>query len=466
MKKINKNLKLINKLKTFTFYFLLYPIFLLSIFYFLLSVESASAANDGLSLTVTPPLFQLNIGPGEFWASSIKVANTNPYDLNIYASAVNFSPRGEDGQGSFIPLVFQDEESKKASLAGWINVPADSVLVPKGQTGEIPFSVKIPQDAPPGGHYAAILVGTRPFGGKEDGALISVSSMVSSLFFVSVKGDIIESANIREFRTEKDFYQKPKANFILRLENGGNVHIQPQGDIAIYNMWGKKRGKIFINQQTTFGNVLPKSVRKFSFDWIGEESIFEAGRHKAIATLSYGQYGRQNISAVAYFWIVPVFPILGTLFGLGLILIVLAWGIKAYIKKALLLESEKRGINFAKDKKVFEGEILDSQLDLQSRTAKDEKFNLKILTEPMQEGILDLKTAITKQQESQKDKTRSFLEIISVYKIVLIIIFKKYYKVLIFLLALVALFAFLGIYFGEALIPSRDFEIILRKDGI
>lgn len=302
---------------------------------------AAQASEQDLSLSITPPLFQLNIGPGEFWASSLKVVNTNSYDLTLYTAVMTFAANGEEGRGKLTPIVEEDPEIEARSLARWIEISQGPMFVPKEQGFDIPFTVRIPLDAPPGGHYAAILVGTQPIVDQERGSVIRVSSFVSALLFVRIAGDVYEAGRIREFVTEKRFYQKPEVTFTLRFENTGNVHLQPQGDIAIYNMWGKERGKIFVNQKTHFGNVLPQSIRKFTFEWRGEGNFFEAGLYKAITTLSFGQDARQNISRTTYFWVVPLKPILGILGGLTFFIFILVWGIRVYTRRAFALYQEE-----------------------------------------------------------------------------------------------------------------------------
>ena len=108
---------------------------------------------------------------------------------------------------------------------------------------------------------------------------MKISSFVSSLLFVNIKGDVVESGRIREFSTSQSLYQTPNVDFSVRFENTGNTHVHPQGEVTIYNMWGKERGQVMINNQDDdFGNVLPQSIRRFQFSWSGEQSLFDMAR--------------------------------------------------------------------------------------------------------------------------------------------------------------------------------------------
>ncbi len=267
------------------------------------------AQSKGLSLTVVPPLFQFTLSPGESWASSVKIVNGNDYDIEVYVTPINFESIGEGGKGKFIPLSTEDNASSTHSLAGWIDITQDPIYVLKGQSKRVPFFVVAPENAEPGGHYASILIGTNP-AGKAGESQMKVSSLISTLLFARVSGDIIEEGRIREFSTEKSLYETPEANFTLRFENIGNVHLLPRGNIVIYNMWGKERGRIDVNKDANFGNVFPEKIRNFSFTWKGESNFYDIGRYKAISTLSYGAGARQSDFNILYFWVIPIKPLL------------------------------------------------------------------------------------------------------------------------------------------------------------
>lgn len=339
----------------------------------LLSPYAVAFAQQSLSVTVTPPLIQLTIGPGETWRSTLKIVNTNREDITYYSQLMDMQASDESGHSAFTPVV---QGSGASTLANWIEIPAEPIVVSAGTSGSLPFTVRIPEDAPPGGHYAAILVGTQP--GKVSGSGIAVSSYVSSLIFVRIKGDVVESGRIREFSTGEELYQKPHADFLLRFENTGNTHLRPAGTIEIYNMWGKLRGKVDLAQDANFGNVLPQSVRRFNFSWDGEDSLFDIGRYRAIATLAYGEGGKQYATATTYFWIVPIVPVSITLGSLLVFITLIAWLIRRYIRRALQLERDRYGL---------------TQPHAPAPNAPAPQASaMHALMEPLREGVVDLRS--------------------------------------------------------------------------
>ncbi len=292
------------------------------------------AQAGGLSFSITPTIFDMAAMPGQSWSSTLKVVNNNPYELTLFASVVNFQPQGERGHGAFFPVEPGDAEGR--TLAEWMTVPADALVIPKESSLNVPVQIQVPGDATPGGHYAAIMIGTQP--PDENGELqIKTSQIITALFFVRLAGDVVELGEVRTFRPLTRFAGSPEVSFELRFENKGTVHIQPQGEIRITNMWGKERGIIPVNRETNFGNVLPDSQRLFEFTWRGEASLLDIGRYKADVTLAYGQDTRKFVTRSAAFWVIPLQPVLIFLISFAAITWLITRSVRAYVRYMLRL---------------------------------------------------------------------------------------------------------------------------------
>jgi hypothetical protein len=333
---------------------------------------ASRAANDSLSLTITPPFFELNVNPGDSWASSIRVVNANAGELTVYGSVMGFAASDEEGHGTFIALA--DLANDSDALANWITVLKDPIVIPPDGAVDVPFSVAVPKDASPGGHYAAILIGTEPSLNGMAGSRIGVGSFISSLIFVRVGGDIKEEGSITEFSTSQGTYANPDVPFTLKFQNTGNVHLHPMGEVEIYNAWGKECGKIEINQ-TNLGYVLPSSTRRFDFEWRGETSWFDIGPYTAVATLAYGEDGNKSVSQTISFWILPVWRMVIVALGTLLFLLVFVVAIRRYVRRALALEMAKYGPATA------------------GRRETEPPVSSQILREPAIRGVVDLRRA-------------------------------------------------------------------------
>jgi len=302
--------------------------------FFLFFSMPVLAQNDSLKMTLTPPLVKNNMKPGETWVSTVKLVNNNKEKLTVYTEIHDFRSSPEGGV-DLIPIEESEGDNNQTGfLRQWMKVMAGPIEIPAFDSVEIPFEISVPEVAEPGGHYAAVLVGTRPIGDVE-GSGMSISSMISSLILVNIAGDIVEEGKIREFSTDKIYYKTPEVNFKLRFENTGNVHLQPKGNIVVKDMFGKDVDSIDINKDTSYGNVLPGSIKTWNFPWKGETGILKMGKYNAVITIHYGEQTSEVDTRSFYFWYAD-FKILGTILGsiLAFFLFIFLM-IKIYIKKTI-----------------------------------------------------------------------------------------------------------------------------------
>jgi len=411
--------------------------FLVGLFFCLFAFTSSQVhAQDSLTLSISPSLFDMSVNPGQEWRSTLRVINVNNYDLTVYIDVVNFSPQGESGQGQFLPVIQGDGEG--VTLAEWFTIEREAIVIPREKSREIPFSVRVPFDASPGGHFAAILVGTRPLVPEVGQAKVQTSQMVTSLFFARVAGDIVEQGSIREFITNKRFLSSPEVSFELRFENKGNVHLQPQGEIKITNMWGQERGIIPINQSSQFGNVLPESIRKFTFSWKGEWSMADIGRYTAVATLAYGSESRQFTSLQTEFWVIPFKLLFGILLGLVVFGALISWFVRLYVRHMLTMA----GINVEEYQAAKRDGLVVERFRAQS--------TVKIHT-PVTTGFIDFKQHLA--------RAKDWLGFIQQ-----LILFVRKYQL--FFIAVVVIAVFIGAiawYITNANTDQRSYEVVYEN---
>jgi cytoskeletal protein RodZ len=297
-------------------------------------------ADEKIVLSISPPLIKVNMNPGETYNSSIKLVNNNNQIIKVYVQAADFKS-GDLGGVEFITS--GQEGGYQYSLAKWLQYDSAPIEIAPQETKEIPFTIKLPIDAEPGGHYAALLTGTNPPENIQ-GSGIKISSMLASLIMLTVNGQIEQQGEIKEFSTDKNFYNEPKVKFNINFLNSGNIHLQPRGEIKVYNFLNKEEGTISINQQTEYGNVLPQSQRKWEFSWGGKKSIFDMGRFKAILFLTFGDKAQETVSQTVYFWVIYLKPLLTLTFSFLLLIFIVIFSIRRYIRKAVIRAQNSAGI--------------------------------------------------------------------------------------------------------------------------
>jgi hypothetical protein len=310
-----------------------------------LKVSLAEAKDDSLALTVTPPLMKMNMEPGESLATALKVVNNNSQPKTIYIKVVDFRGKGS-GEVEFLKDLPEQvsEEDKKVYLSQWVTLNQKEVEIEPFRPAIIPFTIDIPKDAQPGGHYAAILVGTNPPSKTDKGAEIKVSSYISSLLLVRISGAVVEKGMIREFTFSNRFYQGGEGSFRVRFQNTGNVHLQPIGGIKVYDMFGKEKGSISVNNQKDFGNVLPNNERTWdNLKW-SSDNFFLINRYRAELSLSYGEDLKQTDYQTFFFWGINLKWLIIMGFGLLVLFVLIIVFIKFYISQSVKNLKKQMGV--------------------------------------------------------------------------------------------------------------------------
>ena len=354
-------------------------IYTILLFLFITSPILVLADSDGMKMTITPPLIKNNMNPGQLWKSAIKIVNNNSHEITIHTEVLDFKGGKDNGTVEFLEKKEKKDDEKISThlLSEWIIMDSEPITIPAFKSKEISFIIDVPKDAEPGGHYAAILAGVNPPDKKIIGSVTKVSSLLASLILLNVQGDIKEEGKIRDFSTKKIVYPEANIDFNLRFQNTGNVHIQPQGEIDIFNMYGKKVAQLPINHKTEFGNTLPGDTRKWTYNWKKDKSILDMGRYRADLIISYGNKEKTTVNKSLYFWIIDfkiLFSVLGIIFFFFLLLFL---SIKFYIKKSILKtqkELEKINSSMSLENNISSKTFLKNKEEIKKQKKKKTKI--------------------------------------------------------------------------------------------
>ncbi|MSR85256.1 hypothetical protein EXS71_02355 [Candidatus Uhrbacteria bacterium] len=215
------------------------------------------------AFTISPGLIDASVNPGGIYRGSITLTNDEGSVQTYYLAIQKFIPKGDNGQQEFLPL------SDTRGLPSWTFFEQPSVALKAGEERAIPFSVRVPNEALPGGYYAAVFFSTRPPLETAQGAVIT-GSRTGILLLLTVNGGLVEKLRVIDVAREMpQTVSHLPAVFRLMLENEGNVHVIPQGEIRIKNMFGMRAATLPINPAS--GRVLPGSSRRLIISWQKEE---------------------------------------------------------------------------------------------------------------------------------------------------------------------------------------------------
>lgn len=266
------------------------PLFILFVIIGGVLLFRINAQNVNTGISIHPSNFDLGSNPGERSTHTIYLDNLTDKEISIAVDRRNFTAQGEEG------AINLSEETSTFSLASWINIYPLKVNIPAHQSQKFTFTISVPNNAEPGGHFGSLVFRTIPNNSlKGTGAVLSQE--VASLILFKVSGDVVEKANVESFSTDKNFYEFGPVNFDLRIKNEGGVHIQPMGAIAVKGWFGQR-----FDVQVSPKNVLPNAVRKIPAT-LNNKLLF--GPYNAWLVMSYGSKG-EPIYASTVFYAFPV----------------------------------------------------------------------------------------------------------------------------------------------------------------
>ena len=280
-----------------------------------------------LSIGISPLVFEITANPGDVVENYLKVYNPSADSLaQIEMLVEDIRPTGEAGH-----VIVEPAETFTYSIAQWVTVEPKEVTLEPREEKFVKFTIRVPENAEPGGHYGTVLASTKAVTGPG-GVGVGIVTRTGSLVLMRVSGVMEEKLIVKDFSTP--FYsQSGPIPFEIRFENLGTVHVKPITMVTISNFMGRKVAELQLSQN----NVLPGAVRKFEVSW--DKKWLFGGKYTATLTGSYGLSNIPLTPTVITFWAFPWKVGLGML----VILILLILSRKRWLAAfRILLRGEQR----------------------------------------------------------------------------------------------------------------------------
>jgi hypothetical protein len=268
------------------------------------STQTNGAANG---FQISPVRSELTISKGQ--SQQVTVTILNPTDSATVAGAtVNDFVASSDESGN-PRLILNDNLPDPArdfkSLVGKI----PNVTLPPHASKDVTVTISVPSNANSGGYYGAIRF-FPTITGKQ--STVGLTASVGTLFLITVPGNLIEKLNLTQLSAAQNgsatnFITSGKVSVMNRLDNVGDIHVQPFGKVLVKNMFGKTVTSYEFNNSIPRANILPDSIRKF-IDPVSIKSLF--GHYTIQESLAYSNGSGNLINATAGFWYLPVWFLL------------------------------------------------------------------------------------------------------------------------------------------------------------
>lgn len=220
------------------------------------SAGSSSNPNGAFNVVVSPTSEDLVVKPGGTISETLQFKNQGIATENIKISVMKFSSDNKSG----LPVL--SKPGPKDDYVNWATFSTTSFSAEPNVWVPIKMTISPPKSAAFGYYYAIVFSRSQTnTKSKVANLLGSVASLV--LLDVQAPGEL-RQAKITQFSTDHTAYEFLPATFNVKMQNTGNVHIAPRGNIFI-TKGGKNVALLEVNLAE--GNILPHSSRIFTTDW-------------------------------------------------------------------------------------------------------------------------------------------------------------------------------------------------------
>ena len=252
-------------------------------------VGIAVAQEVSRTITLVYPSIEQKLEPGGHVEGQTKIINESDAPLTFDLNVQDFVVTDNIGTPNILP---PSTLNTKYSAAAWIGITPNKFTLQPGQKQNLDYFIQVPKNARPGGHYAAIVYTPEVKTGIS-GTGSTINSQLGSIFYITVKGPITESANISKFFAN-GFQEYGPVSILTQIQNFGDLHIAPRGTVNVSGLFYNK------TQDLPTHNIFPQAKRDY-VNTFGQ--TFMLGRYKAVFLGSYGANNNLPLTATLYFWV-------------------------------------------------------------------------------------------------------------------------------------------------------------------
>jgi hypothetical protein len=304
------------------------------IFLFSSTLSSSKAQTSISPLIVAPARQSLTGDPGQKVNFAVRFYNTATESVPGVFKVADFIVNDNLGTPSFLegPTVLSD----RFSAAKWISLSAEKGTISSDGMITVAGTVKIPNNASPGGKYFAVFfepdTNVPGANGEKQQEAAAVTMRIAGLVYLRVSGPISEGASITKF-TSPGFSEYGPISITSEIKNNGDYHISPEGQIVIKDIFGQTVATSSLASTNIFPDASRLTTTKVGEKWM-------LGRFTANLNASYGENNNKVLAASLVFWVFPWKLAIIIVLALAIIILIIAMIFNKFVKKEKKLEEE------------------------------------------------------------------------------------------------------------------------------
>lgn len=206
------------------------------------------------SILMSPASKRYELKTGEVKSDKLRIVNDGQiaYDFTMYARPYSVNDE------SYVPNF--TAEGQNADAYKWVSFEKTSYRLEPGAFVEVPYTLRVPANATPGGHYGVLFAETQP-GDDQNGQSVVRKKRVGSILYATVDGDVTTSG--KSLGANVPFFQfKSPLAISERISNGGNTDFVVKTNVEITDIFGGLKYK-----GSRDATVLPATTRNVVSNW-------------------------------------------------------------------------------------------------------------------------------------------------------------------------------------------------------
>lgn len=207
----------------------------------ILGLNLANTVHADSIFSVSPMNQKIILVPGETYSGAFKVTNPESSTTDFYYNAKAI-PFYVDGNYD----VIYENNGDYNQIVNWITLDTDKGIIKPNETKELHFSIKVPEDAPAGGQYAAISVASDQDEAVQNAINIQTSYAIAHIIYAEIAGTTerhgeVISADVPSFLLSGNITGSSA------IKNTGNVHGTAKYTLQVFPLFSSE--EIYTNEE-------------------------------------------------------------------------------------------------------------------------------------------------------------------------------------------------------------------------
>lgn len=208
--------------------------------------------SESILLSPTSKRYELTAGTAK--EDTFKVINDGNTAFNFVVYARPYSVNDETYAPDFM------SKAQNADAYKWIQFTQPSYHIEPGKTIEVGYTIRVPDNATPGGHYGVLFAETQPLESNEGTAILR-KKRVGAILYATVKGDVNQTGSFEGVNIPFMQFKAP-ITIRQRVANSGNTDFTVNSSVTVSDIFGGIKYKASKDVV-----VLPSTTRAIINDW-------------------------------------------------------------------------------------------------------------------------------------------------------------------------------------------------------